>query len=137
MYASTYLALKRAQDERDAAQNYARQDAEAAKGREELRNAYLKELNEKDPNNIFYSIDHIKGVLKAFYEADRNLDGHVTLDELMNFYRPTDQEACENILKCFREAEVDGNNKLSLGEFFILGFIGAERKEGYGKARKI
>jgi hypothetical protein len=50
MYASTYLALKQAQEERDAAQHYARQDAEATKGREELRNAYLKELNEKDPN---------------------------------------------------------------------------------------
>jgi hypothetical protein len=33
----------------------------------------------------------------------------------MSVYRPTDQQACDNILKTFREAEVDGNNKLSLG----------------------
>ncbi|GIC91427.1 uncharacterized protein Aud_007870 [Aspergillus udagawae] len=134
---SGYYAYLKAQEGKAVAQSYAKRDAEEAKKREELRKAYLKELDEKDPNNIFYSIGQIKGLLKAFYEADRNLDGHVTLGELMNVYRPTNQEACDNIHKTFQEAEVDGDNRLSLGEFFILGFIGAERKEGYPQARKI
>ncbi|KAE8374536.1 hypothetical protein BDV26DRAFT_295898 [Aspergillus bertholletiae] len=125
--------------------------AQERKENDVTRRACLNELMAPEPDNIYYSLHTIKDVLRAFYYADQSGDGKISLDEFFDSQRPgryaSEEEQkgfYENTDKIRRELydrfkglDVTGDNRLSLAEFFILGFLGVDRSEEYKKAKKI
>ncbi|KAE8167813.1 hypothetical protein BDV40DRAFT_252768 [Aspergillus tamarii] len=106
-------------------------------GIDKTKRACLEELLQRDPENIYYSSNLIRHFLADFYKADYDRDGHVTLQELCQQWRPNDEQAYKKLVEEFAAAEVTGDQKLSLAEFFIIGFLGDDRKNGYKVAKKV
>ncbi|KNG91240.1 hypothetical protein ANOM_000313 [Aspergillus nomiae NRRL 13137] len=111
--------------------------SEQAREISNTRRACLEELLQEDPENIYYSSNDIRYFLACFYTADRNGDGRLTLKELCDIYKPKDEEAKKKLEADFEDAEVTGDQKINLAEFFILGLLGSDRKAGYKIARKV
>ncbi|KAI9040675.1 uncharacterized protein KD926_007755 [Aspergillus affinis] len=101
------------------------------------KQACLEELKQEDPKNIYYLSNLIRDFLADFYKADFDGDGRVTLQELCQVWRPNDETTYKTLAVEFREADVTGDQKLNLAEFFILGFLGDDRKNGYKGAKKV
>ncbi|KAE8363735.1 hypothetical protein BDV27DRAFT_129494 [Aspergillus caelatus] len=106
-------------------------------GIDKAKKACLDELLQQDPKDIYYSSNLIRDFLADFYKADYDRDGHITLQELCQHWRPNDEKTYKQLEADFAEAEVTGDQKLSLAEFFILGFLGDDRKNGYKAAKKV
>ncbi|QRD86554.1 hypothetical protein F9C07_2282470 [Aspergillus flavus] len=106
-------------------------------GIDKTKRACLDELLHRDPQNTYYSSNVIRDFLADFYKADFDRDGHITLQELCQQWRPNDEETFKKLEARFKEAEVTGDQKLSLAEFFIIGFLGDDRKNGYKVAKKV
>ncbi|OGM42804.1 hypothetical protein ABOM_008987 [Aspergillus bombycis] len=106
-------------------------------GIDQTKRACLDELLQRDPENIYYSSNVLRNFLADFYQADYDRDGHITLQELCERWRPNDEETYRKLEARFNEAEVTGDQKLTLAEFFIIGFLGDDRKNGYKSAKKV
>ncbi|KAJ5352756.1 hypothetical protein N7452_001730 [Penicillium brevicompactum] len=82
-----------------------------------IANAAIEELIKTEtPNNIHYSANHIKTYLGMFILADKNLDGHITLKELldmMKFFKFS-ESAISDAKVTFEKSDVSEDQKLSL-----------------------
>ncbi|KAJ5174587.1 uncharacterized protein N7482_000464 [Penicillium canariense] len=101
--------------------------------------AAWQEIITETPENIHYSAVLIKQWLGFFLYADRNLDGNVGLQELL---KVLDEVKAEEDLKkdfksFFSAVDVSGDKKLSLAEWFIIGFLKVDREEGYELAVEV
>ncbi|KAF1729966.1 hypothetical protein CRV24_009423 [Beauveria bassiana] len=97
----------------------------------ELRKACLTELLKEDPKNIWYHGNVIRVVLAIFFAADTDLDGRLTVTELLEFTKTKDNDAYESVQAMFNEADVSKDSKLNLA-----GILGGDRKAGYVLATK-
>ncbi|KAJ5362726.1 hypothetical protein N7541_003570 [Penicillium brevicompactum] len=82
-----------------------------------ITNAAVEELIKTDtPDNIYYSANDIKAYLSLFILADRNLDGHITLKELLDMmeYFKFKEEEISDAKATFEKSDVSEDKKLSL-----------------------
>ncbi|KAM3484936.1 hypothetical protein MY3957_010038, partial [Beauveria namnaoensis] len=80
----------------------------------ELRRAYLTELLNADPNNVWYHGNVLRVILAIFFIADTNSDGRLSVTELLDFTKTKDNDAYESIQAMFKEADVSKDSKLNL-----------------------
>ncbi|RAL17435.1 uncharacterized protein BO97DRAFT_474437 [Aspergillus homomorphus CBS 101889] len=118
----------------EALQELRKKEGEAAN---KTKQACMEELAKEDPKNIYYSSNLIRDFLADFYKADYDGDGRVSLHELCQLWRPNDEKAYKKLEEEFKAVEVTGDDKLTLAEFFILGFLGDDRKNNYQSAKKV
>ncbi|KAJ6022717.1 hypothetical protein N7499_008032 [Penicillium canescens] len=124
-----------------------KQTAEALKKKftqEQINNGKItaaawQEIIIETPKNIYYSATSIKQWLWLFFYADRNLDGNVGLQELLKVLDElkAKEDAKKEIKEAFSGIDVSGDKKLSLAEWFIIGFLKRDREDGYEDAKKI
>ncbi|KAJ5333738.1 uncharacterized protein N7506_007521 [Penicillium brevicompactum] len=82
-----------------------------------IRNAAIEELIKTGtPDNIYYSANNIKAFLSLFILADTNLDGHITLKELLDMleYFKFDEEIISASKAIFEKSDVSEDQKVSL-----------------------
>ncbi|KAJ5095284.1 hypothetical protein N7532_007575 [Penicillium argentinense] len=103
--------------------------------------AAIYELFTETPEDVYYSSNMIQSFLGLFIVADRNLDGHVELHELI---KATDdmklkdgEDIKEFMKKFFTYADISEDKKLSLAEWFILGFLSFNRNNDYPFAERL
>ncbi|KAH8689297.1 hypothetical protein BGW36DRAFT_412145 [Talaromyces proteolyticus] len=120
----------------------AREEAAKAKAAEreaawKTRAACLDILIKDPPEDVYYSLNVIRNVLGHFYSKDQNCDGHLSFDELSDIFSSESEESKQKLRDEFASFDITGDQLLSLGEFFVVFFIGGEYKDGYESAIRV
>ncbi|KUL82273.1 hypothetical protein ZTR_10765 [Talaromyces verruculosus] len=99
----------------------------------------IEELFKETPEDVYYSSRMIQGFLGIYVLADRNLDGQVELHELIRFLDELklEENVKEFMKEFFKYADVSEDKKLSLSEWFILGFLSLNSNNDYPFAERL
>ncbi|RAH84240.1 hypothetical protein BO86DRAFT_397106 [Aspergillus japonicus CBS 114.51] len=126
------------QNYKEALEEIKKLDAERTNSEKEkkaeqyLRPLYEEVLKKKNPDNIVYSLDSIQEWIRYFYIADKDANGYVSGQELVD----ASGEKKEDIADFFKFSDKNSDARISFSEWVIMGFICAEQETEYGRAKK-
>ncbi|KAE8168308.1 hypothetical protein BDV40DRAFT_294852 [Aspergillus tamarii] len=112
-------------------QHYREAQAKAAKEKEaawRLRAACLEEVTNDPPKDVYYSADWIYSVLRVFYNANKDIDGQLSVDELANAWPTASEEYKKRIRESFAYIDITGDQKISLAGVRETGTTQVQRK---------